>query len=388
MGKIEQIKANATSFCEPCAPLTLDVPESPTAESSERSSVQEKVGIGQPRPLELQSIQALRALAATTVIFAHVRFIHRGGFGVDIFFVISGFILCYISSLNPSHFLLKRIFRIVPLYWLGTLGVFLIALIAPNLLNFTKAHPDELWKSLLFIPFLKESGRLAPMLFLGWTLEYEMFFYLVFTAALAISKKSAGWVVILMLSAVTLAGHLAHPASAFLSFYTHPMIMEFAWGILAFFAWKKWAPALARLPITLAVLVSLACYSFLFWIDKGIPSSIHFAKIIPGFLFQGGLAFIILMCFLSIERRVWFPRWVLAVGDASYSLYLFHPYIVQLVSRKVIRFSVFTPQTVIAVIATVGVCFLFAIASHKFFERPSNEFLRKTFLPQPKRTSC
>jgi exopolysaccharide production protein ExoZ len=362
-------------------------PERSTQELSSPHIATGDVPIGKTRPLELQSIQALRALAATTVIFAHVPFISRGGFGVNIFFVISGFIICYISSLNPSHFWLKRIFRIVPLYWMGTLGVFLIALVAPHLLNSTTSRPDELLKSLFFIPFVKESGRVAPVLFLGWTLEYEMFFYLVFAAALAIHKKMAGWIAIAMLAVVAIAGDIAHPSSTFLGFYSHPIIMEFALGILAFYAWKSWGPRLVRLPITLAVLVSLGCYAFFFWIDRGIPPSIHFAKIIPGFLFQGGLGFIILMSFLSMEGRIAFPRWVLAVGDASYSLYLFHPYIVQLVSKKIVPFTALTPITVIALIGTVGLCCLFAIASFKFFERPSNEFLRRTFLPSAKRVA-
>ncbi|HEX4426016.1 MAG TPA: hypothetical protein VH079_11495, partial [Terriglobales bacterium] len=77
--------------------------------------------------------------------------------------------------------------------------------------------------------------------------------------------------------------------------------------------------------------------------------------------------------------------WVLAVGDASYSLYLFHPYVVQLVSKKIVPFTVLTPMAVVALIGTVGLCCLFAIASFKLFERPSNEFLRRAFLPSPKR---
>ena len=343
--------------------------------------------IGKTRPLELQSIQALRALAATTVIFAHVRFINRGGFGVNIFFVISGFIICYISSLNPSNFWLKRIFRIVPLYWAGTLGVFSIALVAPSLLNSTTSRPDELLKSLFFIPFWKESGHLAPVLFLGWTLEYEMFFYLVFAAALAINTKLAGWIAIAMLAVVATVGHVAHPTSTFLSFYSHPIIMEFALGILAFYAWQNWKPALVRFPLSLAVLISVACYAFFFWIDRGFPPIIHFARILPGFVSQGGLGFVILMCFLSMEGKITFPRWVLAVGDASYSLYLFHPYIVQLVSKKVVSFATLTPLAVAGLIGTVGLCFLFAIASFKFFERPSNEYLRKTFLPSARTTA-
>src|ERR1700733_2659779 len=105
MGELDQTS-------KPCAAVTIDALETPAVESSAYSPLETKGPIGKPRPLELQSIQALRALAATTVIFAHVPFINRGGFGVNIFFVISGFIICYISSLNPSQFWLKRIFRI------------------------------------------------------------------------------------------------------------------------------------------------------------------------------------------------------------------------------------------------------------------------------------
>jgi peptidoglycan/LPS O-acetylase OafA/YrhL len=347
-----------------------------------------KLSIGKPRPLELQSIQALRALAATSVIFAHVPFVNRGGFGVNIFFVVSGFIICYISSVSPRHFLLKRVFRVVPLYWLGTLGVFLIAVVAPHMLNFSTARPDELLKSLFFIPFVKESGRAVPLLFLGWTLEYEMFFYLVFAVVLAINKKLAGWLAILALAGVAIAGSLTHPASLTLKFYSRPIIMEFALGILAFYLWKSWGQRLNQLSLPLVALVALACYAIFFWTDSGIPQSIHFVKAIPVFLFQGGLGFLILMCFLSTEGRIPFPRWVLAIGDASYSLYLFHPYIVQSVSKKIVSFEVLTPLSLATLIATIGACFLFAIASFVLVERPSNEFLRRTFLSRGKPAAC
>ncbi len=138
---------------------------------------------------ELQSIQALRAIAATSVILVHIPFIGKGAFGVDIFFVISGFIICYISSLNSDDFLLKRVFRIVPLYWLGTFGVFLLALVVPAWLNATTANLTDLAKSLFLIPYKREDGGTFPMLFLGWTLEYEMFFYFAFGLALVFFKK-------------------------------------------------------------------------------------------------------------------------------------------------------------------------------------------------------
>jgi len=384
-GKIE---ANEPSGIETCAPAIIAAPEEPTVGLSRPHEVAGKLSIGKPRPLELTSIQALRAVAATSVIFAHVPFVNRGGFGVNIFFVVSGFIICYISSVSPRHFLLKRIFRVVPLYWIGTFGVFFIALVAPHLLNFSTARPDELLKSLFFIPFVKESGRAVPLLFLGWTLEYEMFFYLVFAMVLAINKKLAGWLAILALAGVAIAGSLTHPASLSLKFYSRPIIMEFALGILAFYLWKSWGQRLNQLSLPLVALVALACYAIFFWTDNGIPQSIHFVKAIPVFLFQGGLGFVILMCFLSTEGRIPFPRWVLAIGDASYSLYLFHPYIVQLVSKKIVSFDVLTPLSLATLFATIGACFLFAIASFVLVERPSNEFLRRTFLSRGKPAAC
>jgi exopolysaccharide production protein ExoZ len=375
-GKIE---ANKTPSIETCPPASIEPTEVFTADPAKLPEVTSKGSMGRTRTEELQSVQALRALAATTVIFAHVPFINRGGFGVAIFFVISGFIICYISSINPSHFWLKRVFRVVPLYWIRTFGVFLIALVAPHLLNFSTARLDELLKSLFFIPFWKESGRAVPLLFLGWTLEYEMFFYLLFAVALAISKKWAGGLAVLALAAIAIAGRLTHPHSIFLRFYSRSIIMEFTLGIFAFFLWKNYRQRLARLSLPLAALVALAGYAIFFWTDQGIPPSIQFAQAIPVFLFQGGLGFVILMCFLSMEGKISFPRWVLAIGDASYSLYLFHPYIVQLASRKIVSFAAFTPLSLATLIVTVGVCFLFAIASFKLVERPSNNLLRRTF---------
>ena len=71
------IEANKPSCVETCAPAIIAAPEGPTVGLSELPEVTGKLSIGRPRPLELQSIQALRALAATTVIFAHVPFVNR-----------------------------------------------------------------------------------------------------------------------------------------------------------------------------------------------------------------------------------------------------------------------------------------------------------------------
>jgi exopolysaccharide production protein ExoZ len=322
---------------------------------------------------ELQSIQALRAIAATSVILIHIPFIAKGGFGVDIFFVISGFIICYISALNAENFVLKRIFRVIPLYWLGTLGVFLIALAFPAWLNSTTAKLSSLAKSMLMIPYKREDGAVLPMLFLGWTLEYEMFFYLVFGLALAFFKKWASLAASFVLIIAVLAGRLFEASSTIPRFYSNPIILEFVLGMAVFAIWKRYRDSLARIPVFAALIVSVGCYVYLYMGTSGVGRNDR-----P--FFQGLPAVLIVLSFLAVEGRIHFPRWLLLVGDASYSLYLFHPYVIQLVDKKIMSLSVLTPATLIVSLVAIFVCFPLAILSFRIVEKPSNEFLRRKFI--------
>ena len=141
----------------------------------------------------LLGLQILRFVAAMAVVLFHmgsdyqIRFgldanpFAYGAFGVDIFFVLSGFIIA--MTTDPSrgawYFYRKRLIRIVPIYWLLTFGVVAIGIAAPTLLNSTEVSFEAVIKSLLFIAYERPSGELQPLLFLGWTLNYEMFFYLI-----------------------------------------------------------------------------------------------------------------------------------------------------------------------------------------------------------------
>ena len=111
----------------------------------------------------IKNIQALRALAAVMVVFVHLKILLDtiglplfGGAGVDLFFVISGFVMVHTTQKrppSPSEFIRNRIARVVPVYWFMTLGVYGLALSAPRLLGATSGNVAELCKSLLFIPF-------------------------------------------------------------------------------------------------------------------------------------------------------------------------------------------------------------------------------------------
>lgn len=195
----------------------------------------------------IEAIQYLRGIAALVVVFAHVASMQHslapslpvflpefnGFWGVDIFFVISGFIIVYIThelvsgGRTAALFLLKRAVRIVPAYWFFTLFVYLADTRhwfsdQANLTNMAM-----LLKSLFFV----KPG--FPLLFVGWTLTLEMFFYAIFSLVLwrwnAVVRV---WLIVgvfVFLAAVPLWFNVEN---RYIKFYTQAVLLEFAAGML------------------------------------------------------------------------------------------------------------------------------------------------------------
>ena len=155
-------------------------------------------------------LQALRAIAAWLVVADHalIDVNHGelqnpatsvawaiGNVGVYIFFVISGFIMVHISWDDfgrrgaAPNFLRRRIIRIVPLYWLATIAALVFHRVSAT--HGAHAGWSELVRSLLFIPYRDEDVGWAPILRQGWTLNYEMMFYAIFTVALSFRRQIA-----------------------------------------------------------------------------------------------------------------------------------------------------------------------------------------------------
>ncbi len=157
----------------------------------------------------LASIQILRAAAALSVALFHACQWSQmdfavGAAGVDVFFVISGFVLwtaCEARPTTPGAFLLARAERVLPLYWIATLAVAAVALWRPEALSIVYLQGRHLLLSLLLIPHDDPMGGPFPLLPTGWTLTYEAFFYLVMALALA-APRDRRWTI---LSAVLLA---------------------------------------------------------------------------------------------------------------------------------------------------------------------------------------
>src|SRR5271157_3268703 len=139
--------------------------------------VQERLSPKRGRsPSMIYNVHLLRMIAALLVVYFHVA--SRAGLhlplpltfgicGVDVFFVISGFIIAYIGSRKPEAFFVRRLLRIVPFYWSATLCVFAMAWFFPSQLRQTKADVTHLIYSLFFIPHQTSNGSTFPTLILG-----------------------------------------------------------------------------------------------------------------------------------------------------------------------------------------------------------------------------
>jgi exopolysaccharide production protein ExoZ len=273
----------------------------------------------------LSSIQILRAGAALAVATFHAaQWSHLdlavGAAGVDLFFVISGFVLwaaCEARPATPGAFLLARAERILPLYWIATLAVAAIALWRPADLPIVHPGTGHLALSLLLIPHDDPAGGPFPLLPTGWTLTYEAFFYAVMALALLAPRERRWTVLSGVLFAAALVGFGYH---GWYTLLANPLLLEFLAGAALARAWSK--GRFERLPawtgwalIASGLLILLACQlgglrdDFLRPFVWGPPA----AMIVAGALkLERGAR--------TVRRRV--ARALVAQGDASYSLYL------------------------------------------------------------------
>ena len=148
------------------------------------------------------SIQHLRAIAALSVALFHACQWSQidfgiGAAGVDLFFVISGFVMWTVTAgreAAPLTFLRRRVIRVAPLYWIVTLALVAGALVFPQRFPEVEPRADHILLSLAFIQHMNPAGQPFPILAPGWTLNYEAVFYLVFasTLILPVRRRIAG----------------------------------------------------------------------------------------------------------------------------------------------------------------------------------------------------
>lgn len=348
-------------------------------------------------------MQALRALAALMVVVHHAQneaailavragtdFVPRLGLpwpaGVDIFFVISGFIIVHAAGPlfgRPGargRFLAHRIARLVPLYWLVT-GLYLaLGLSMPALLSGEGGPPDlaRTLASFLFWPMARADGAVLPLYGLGWTLNYEMAFYALFALGLGLTRRGAVAWLVGALGLVVLAGRLIPAPPVPLAFWSDPIVLEFALGagLALLRAEGVRLHGAAQVGLAAAGLFGLAtapaepAFRLLAW---GLPAALLVAAAVLGRdrpeAARGGWA----ARFLGAAERL---------GDASYALYLLHPFVLRAAREGLVRSGLGPhlgpwPSLVLMIVLTLPV----ALLAHQLVERPLTRLVRRRLEP-------
>jgi len=299
----------------------------------------------------IQSLQALRFLAACLVLFSHIEerllgFAQRqgadvvtlgfsGDLGVRIFFVISGFLMMRIGQDQfgrpgaTGRFFRDRVTRVVPLYWVMTL-LQLAFLRWAAMRGDADAQVNGGWHqglmSLLFVPYQNGLGAFRPVLEQGWTLNYEMFFYAVFALCLLLPKRLGLVLAFGGLLLLIAAGPSVPESLPTLHVWTRPLMLEFVLG-MALAQLRAWtdrrhseavseAHALPRLPGLLLWILGLVFGAHLCMRQPSL------AVVAPTLAAVATVTLCVFARDMSVQAG--WQRWLVRQGSASYSLYLTH----------------------------------------------------------------
>lgn len=369
------------------------------------------MNVGKPQD-RIAALQVLRALAALLVVFTHAvnGYDERtdllqpwlanigeinafGAIGVDVFFVISGFIMAHAMMRRPDltarEFVIMRFIRVVPPYWLATLAVLPFAWSWYHGLD-----PNRVFYGLFVFPVARADAFVLPILHPGWSLAFELAFYIVVAAAIALMRSPQARFAATFGLVCTLGtlGTVWQPQSGAAAVFLSAIWFEFALGLLIYAIWSQWRPSEAvAWAVLIAGLLVLAKHALIgpsiyddpaamFWPDPvsspdartgliraigwGIPS----ALVVLGTLWVAATR---LGERLS-QSRPW--RGLARLGDASYALYLVHPFITD-------SWRYWVPANAIpadlAILGLIAASAWLGLIAHRRVEKPLLHWMRK-----------
>jgi len=349
---------------------------------------------------KLISVQALRGIAVLLVLFFHLSEVRRhyfgmlfssnfssfGNAGVDLFFVISGFVVVGVArrvertgARGALDFIYDRAARIYPIYWIYSLVLIIPFLLNPALVNsLSRMHgAGDYLRSFLLLP-----NATSPVLLVGWTLVFEVYFYAILAAMLLtrvpIAAALVGWAAALIICNLSWIGTTDAPTNPVLALVSSPLSLEFVMGAAVSYALLR--PVRKRGASLLVVLAVIIVAVLCFTLD--LPRE----DINPWFrtLVYGPIGVILLIGTVSLEELFHFRyfAWLIAIGDASYSIYLSHTLILSAAGR-LLGASPLRVWGTASSIALAAACLILGLWSYKYLETPllrrSRGFKRKLF---------
>ena len=330
----------------------------------------------------LKSIQMLRGIAAMLVVFHHFMqqfynfektnvigdfFSYYGKFGVDIFFVLSGFIMGYTllsKNKSASEFLKGRIYRILPPYYFFTLVILVFGMIFEGI-HSSSASLETVFKSLLFIPHENPDINIGvyPTLTVGWTLNLEMFFYITLYLLLLTPLKALNK---LLFTCCLFIGlpilYIALNFNIYVSVAGNLRLSEFSFGIL----------------IAILFVYNIKLFKS-FWLTSPAVLLLLIVCFIemPTIICDVFISSLIVYFSLLIGMKTNYSnRYLEYLGKISYSIYLTHSVVI--LSIWLISPELSTHFNVmIALLLTVLITIAISHASYEYIEIRFSRFLTK-----------
>lgn len=323
----------------------------------------------------LFNVQFLRLIAASSILFTHAAGLVIPDSplvtnvpwvaGVDVFFVISGFIMTWMtlgqfgSRAASKNFLTRRIIRVAPPYWFFTLLTVAAVVVAGGRIKNVTADPWQVLSSLAFVPWPRVDGQLLPILPQGWTLNYEAFFYLAFGLSMNFRR---GLLLLVALFTIFAATAPFIPGRWFaVRFLADPIILEFVAGIILaklYLSGIRLAPihSIAMLGAAVAYVAAMPAFEGPFYrpLQFGIPATLVAAAFILG---------------REPKRIGSVGRAIVAGGDSSYTLYLSHKLVVSVVLLACAYVGLGSKPAVVGL--AIAASFAFAACFYRFFEAPA-----------------
>jgi exopolysaccharide production protein ExoZ len=254
----------------------------------------------------------------------------------------------------------RRIERIVPMYWLTTITLVALSILFPSAFKNTDwLGGIQVLKSMLFITFL--SGQF-PVVYVGWSLEYEMFFYI--CVSLLLTRKELVWDELIIIFSVLAASRpIFANTSAYSQFFTNPLLLEFTLGVAAakIFSGQRFSNVAAG-----ALILSLASTAVGNYLDRavlfGLPSA----------------AVVLMAAFLSktVKKQGAMTILCAKLGDASYSIYLLQVFFISGSCKLAARFAPAMSLDIL-IIAVTSITILAGYIAYEFLERPLLTFFRR-----------
>jgi exopolysaccharide production protein ExoZ len=342
----------------------------------------------------------LRAVAALGVVLYHVQHMlfntaadgqdtvsKLGATGVDLFFVISGFLMMYVSYNrfrqpgSTRDFVKSRIIRIVPAYYVFTTLTVGILLLAPQLYGQLRFTASQTIFSYLFVLSRNNVGEIGTVVGVGWTLAFEAFFYVIFAILLRLPRAWCIPALSIFFAAGFVVGQVWHINAAWATVLISPLTFEFLFGCIIGLLFRRGltlAPWICWVAVAGGVGGLVVASSF-----GLVPNDL--SPIRP--LIFGIPAALIVVGAVFFERTVArssIPRLLGNIGDSSYSLYLSHQYvlaaIVAVIVPRVPKGSILF--WAVAALAVV-LCLLFGSLFYRYFEHPTTERLRALWMRKP-----